>query len=129
VFHLAKSILTLDSRAEAGGWNIRQPSVKTNGLRYKQFVELFGLPRRRRKNASATGSPLSASTENRWWPLARPMSSSTVADHQQELQGYGTSKGTIRFPVDKPIPAALVRTLVKARIAEQKARANGNRSR
>src|SRR6516162_2299880 len=29
-----------------------------------------------------------------------PMSSTTVADHQQELQGYDTSKGTIRFPVD-----------------------------
>ena len=51
-----------------------------------------------------------------------PMSSSTVADHKDELQGYDTSKGAIRFPVDKPLPATLVRKLVKARIAERAAR-------
>jgi len=53
-----------------------------------------------------------------------PMSSNTVAAHQEELRNYDTSKGTIRFPADKPLPAALVRKLVKARIAE-----NGSRQR
>jgi len=47
-----------------------------------------------------------------------PMSSSTVEAHKAELKDYDTSKGTIRFPADKPLPAALVRKLVKARIAE-----------
>jgi uncharacterized protein YdhG (YjbR/CyaY superfamily) len=47
-----------------------------------------------------------------------PMSASTVAAHKEELQRYDTSKGTIRFQPDKPLPAALVRKLVKARIAE-----------
>lgn len=46
------------------------------------------------------------------------MSSSTVAAHQDELKDYDTSKGTIRFQADKPLPAALVRKLVEARIAE-----------
>ena len=46
------------------------------------------------------------------------MSGFTVATHKDELKGYDTSKGTIRFPADKPLPAALVRKLVKARIAE-----------
>lgn len=47
-----------------------------------------------------------------------PMSSSTVAAHKDELKGYETSKGTIRFHPDNPLPAALVRKMVKARIAE-----------
>jgi uncharacterized protein YdhG (YjbR/CyaY superfamily) len=49
------------------------------------------------------------------------MSSSTVEDHKDELEGYDTSKGTIRFQVDEPLPADLVRKLVKARIAENAA--------
>ena len=50
------------------------------------------------------------------------MSGSTVAAHEDDLEGYDTIKGTIRFPPDKPLPAALVRKLVKARIAENDAR-------
>ena len=36
------------------------------------------------------------------------------------LKGYKLGGGSIRFPADKPLPATLVRTLVKARIAENK---------
>ncbi len=46
------------------------------------------------------------------------MSGTTVEAHQDDLAGYDTSKGTIRFQPDQPLPAALVRKLVKARIAE-----------
>jgi len=46
------------------------------------------------------------------------MSSSSVEAHKDELKDYDTSKGTIRFQADKPLPVALVRKLVKARIAE-----------
>src|SRR5260370_41843401 len=51
-----------------------------------------------------------------------PMSSSTILAHKDELRDYDTSKGTIRFQADKPLPVALVRKLVKARIAENVAR-------
>jgi uncharacterized protein YdhG (YjbR/CyaY superfamily) len=51
-----------------------------------------------------------------------PMSASTVAAHKDDLKTYDTSKGTIRFPADKPLPVALVRKLVKARIAENERR-------
>ena len=47
-----------------------------------------------------------------------PMSASTVQAHKDDLKQYDTSKGTIRFQPDNPLPAALVRKLVKARIAE-----------
>ncbi len=52
-----------------------------------------------------------------FYPGAHP-----VEAHRGELEAYETSKGTIRFPVDRPLPAALVRKLVKTRIAEYAAR-------
>lgn len=52
-----------------------------------------------------------------------PMSGNTVAAFARQLERLETSKGTIRFSPDKPLPAALVRKLVKARIAENAARA------
>jgi uncharacterized protein YdhG (YjbR/CyaY superfamily) len=45
-------------------------------------------------------------------------SPSLMEAFKNELKGFDTSKGTIRFPVDKPLPAALVKKLVKARIAQ-----------
>ena len=43
---------------------------------------------------------------------------STIEAFKNELKGYSTSKGTIRFPVDQPLPTALVRKIVKARVAQ-----------
>lgn len=45
-----------------------------------------------------------------------------VEDHRGELEAFDTSKGTIRFQPDSPLPATLVRKLVKARIAKNAAR-------
>jgi uncharacterized protein YdhG (YjbR/CyaY superfamily) len=47
-----------------------------------------------------------------------PMSLSVMEAFRQELKGYQTSKGTIHFPLDRALPATLVKKLVKARIAQ-----------
>lgn len=46
------------------------------------------------------------------------MSPAVMEAHKDELKSYDTSKGTIRFHAEKPLPAALVKKLVKARIEE-----------
>jgi uncharacterized protein YdhG (YjbR/CyaY superfamily) len=46
------------------------------------------------------------------------MSTAVMDAHRGELGAYDLGKGTIRFQSDAPVPAALVRTLVEARIAE-----------
>lgn len=35
-----------------------------------------------------------------------------------EIRRYETHKGTVRFPLDKPVPISLVKRLVKARVSE-----------
>jgi len=48
--------------------------------------------------------------------------SAQVVARYEELKAFKTSKGTIQFTVDKPIPAALVKKIVKARVEENEAR-------
>lgn len=47
-----------------------------------------------------------------------PMSASVIRAHAADLARYDTSKGTIRFPPDRPLPGTLVRKIVKTRMAE-----------
>jgi len=56
-----------------------------------------------------------------------PGSSATLKKLRNELRNFQTSKGTLRFSPDKPLPVALVKRLVKARIAENNARATTKR--
>jgi uncharacterized protein YdhG (YjbR/CyaY superfamily) len=53
------------------------------------------------------------------------MSARTLKDFADDVEGYDISKGTIRFQPDSPIPAALVRKLVRARIAENDRKRGG----
>jgi uncharacterized protein YdhG (YjbR/CyaY superfamily) len=45
---------------------------------------------------------------------------SVIEMFQPELKDYSTSKGTIHFPTDKPLPIALIKKIVKARVAQTK---------
>ena len=52
-----------------------------------------------------------------------PMNLSLFDEFGEELKKYKTSKGTIQFPVDEPLPKALVTRIVKARAAANEAKA------
>ena len=56
------------------------------------------------------------------------MSPSVMEAHKDELKSYDTAKATIRFPADRPLPGALVKKLVKARIAENERRRSEKRT-
>jgi uncharacterized protein YdhG (YjbR/CyaY superfamily) len=47
-----------------------------------------------------------------------PTGSGVIKTFEKELKGYPISKGTIRFPSDKPLPDALLKKIVKVRVAE-----------
>ena len=50
---------------------------------------------------------------------------SVIKALKNELKEFPTSKGTIQFPVDKPLSAALVKKIVKARMAEKEEKKRG----
>jgi len=47
-----------------------------------------------------------------------PTGSGVLDRFEKELRGYRTSKGTIQFPSDQPLPDALVKKIVRARVKE-----------
>ena len=47
-----------------------------------------------------------------------PMNAALLEAMKEDFKAFSLSKGTIRFPVNKPLPAALVKKLVKARVAQ-----------
>jgi uncharacterized protein YdhG (YjbR/CyaY superfamily) len=47
-----------------------------------------------------------------------PTGSGVIEKFSKELKGYRTSRGTIQFPCDKPLPDALLKKIVKQRIKE-----------
>jgi len=53
-----------------------------------------------------------------------PMGSRVIVEFREELKGFDTAKGTIRFPPDRPPSAALIRKLVKARLAANERKAH-----
>ena len=44
---------------------------------------------------------------------------SVIETFKNELKGFSTSKGTVQFPMDKPLPTALIKKLVEARVAQR----------
>lgn len=51
-----------------------------------------------------------------------PMSAALIEEFKDDLKNYQTAKGTIRFPLNKPLPAALLKKFVKARITQNQAK-------
>ena len=50
---------------------------------------------------------------------------SVMETFKDELKGFSTSKGTIQFPTDKPLPIALIKKLVKARVVQDEKKRRG----
>lgn len=57
-----------------------------------------------------------------------PMQASLIDEMKNELAAYRTSKGTLQFALDKPLPATLVKKMVKRRVAENEKKRPGQSS-
>ena len=47
-----------------------------------------------------------------------PAGNSAIKKFSNELKAYKTSKGTIQFPLNEPIPVSLIKKMVKERVRE-----------
>ncbi len=47
-----------------------------------------------------------------------------IQEHKLELKGYQTTKSAVHLPMNKPLPIALIRKLIKARISKNKTAMN-----
>lgn len=47
---------------------------------------------------------------------------SVIEAFREELKGFSTSKGTIHFPIDKPLPVSLIKKIVKARVDDSESK-------
>jgi uncharacterized protein YdhG (YjbR/CyaY superfamily) len=52
-----------------------------------------------------------------------PFSGSVLGQLVEELEGYTTTKSAVHFPMDRPLPKALVKKLIRVRLAETGKRA------
>lgn len=68
------------------------------------------------------GKPLVAFGASKGHCAFFPMNGASVKAHRGELEGRETSKGTIRFQPDDPLPASLVRAIVRERIEENRSK-------
>jgi uncharacterized protein YdhG (YjbR/CyaY superfamily) len=50
---------------------------------------------------------------------------SVIDAFRDELKGFSTSKGTVQFPLDKPLPVALIKKMVNFRVAENEGKKRG----
>lgn len=53
-----------------------------------------------------------------FYPMPR-----AIEAFRNELSDFGTAKGTVRFPLDRPLPSGLIRRMVRFRIEEDARRA------
>ena len=74
------------------------------------------------------GRPLVAYRAARDHASFFPMNPAVIDAHREELTGFATSRGTIRFSAARPIPEALVRAILRERIAEIDAAGRRHRS-
>ena len=104
ISHQSRRLIGLPSRSSAGSIHDAAPGADE--------VISYGIPTFR------FHGPLVAFSAAKGHASLHLMSVAVKKAHEAEIAPYGTTAATVHFPYDKPLPAALVKTLVRARVAE-----------
>jgi len=108
-------------------WMIPASVPELLAARLTRCAQRFApLSRRRRRKSSAIGCPPSGTIRVLVWFAAFQDHCSfvphaaVIEKFKNELKSFSTSKGTLHFPTNKPLPTALIRKLVKARSSPER---------
>ena len=58
-----------------------------------------------------------------------PGNAGLIKEFEDDLKGFSIAKGTIRFPLEKPLPAKLIKKFIKARVAQNDLKAKSKKQR
>jgi len=103
--------LAKQGRAERGALEALRRAIRAAAPAAQECVS-YGIPAFRLDGRVLVWFA-AAKTHCAFYPGAHP-----IEAHADALSRYDTSKGTVRFDASRPLPAGLVRKLVKARIEE-----------
>jgi uncharacterized protein YdhG (YjbR/CyaY superfamily) len=114
LFSTVDEYIALHTPSVKAGLDLLRKTIKKAAAGAEEMIS-YEMPAYRLKGMLAFFS--ATEKHNGFYPTASP-----IIAFREKLKSYETSKGTVRFPLDKPIPAKLVTEIVKWKVSQNLAK-------